>query len=74
MRRQLEPEPMDQRSPDPERLAESLNDLAWYNRYLGATATVAHQLERVLDGAVPSRLRVLDVGAGTYSFSCRVAQ
>lgn len=64
MRRHLGHELMDQGSPDPELLAESLNDLAWYNHYLGATATVAYQLERLLGGVVPSHLRILDVGAG----------
>jgi SAM-dependent methyltransferase len=64
MQRQLVRELMDQGSPDPDRLAESLNDLAWYNRSLGATATVIHQVERLLGGVIPSRLRILDVGCG----------
>ncbi len=63
MKRSACAELMDRRSPDPALLAESLGDLAWYNRYLGGTATVIHQLGRLLDGA-PRRVRVLDVGAG----------
>ncbi|NIR42766.1 MAG: methyltransferase domain-containing protein [Gemmatimonadetes bacterium] len=55
---------MDQPRPDPERLAESLADLAWYNRYLGGTATVVHQVRRLLEPKRPARVRVVDVGAG----------
>ena len=64
MRRTITPELVDQPSPDPALLAESLADLAWLNRYLGGTATLIHQLNRLLDGVTPRRLRVLDVGAG----------
>ena len=64
MRRTITPELVDQPSPDPALLAESLADLAWLNRYLGGTATMIHQLNRLLGGLVPRRLRVLDVGAG----------
>lgn len=55
---------MDRRDPDPSRLAESLADLAWYNRYLGGTATIVHQLRRLLSAGRPAGLRVVDVGAG----------
>lgn len=55
---------MDQPSPDPALLAESLRDLAWLNRYLGGTATIVHQLGRLLDGRSGGELKVLDVGAG----------
>jgi len=64
MQRTITPELVDQRSPDPALLAESLADLAWLNRYLGGTATLIHQLNRLLGGVSPRRLRVLDVGAG----------
>jgi len=64
MQRTITPELVDQPSPDPALLAESLADLAWLNRYLGGTATVIHQLNRLLGGVFPRRLRVLDVGAG----------
>lgn len=55
---------MDQPAPEPARLAESLRDLAWANRYLGGTAAVLHQLRRLLRGYDAGELRVLDVGAG----------
>lgn len=55
---------MDRALPDPTRLRESLEDLALFNRYLGGTATVLHQLLALLRGAWPARLRALDVGAG----------
>ncbi len=64
MKRLSRPELMDGRSPDPERLTESLADLAWYNRYLGGAATIIHQLRRLLAGGTAGRLRLLDVGAG----------
>jgi 2-polyprenyl-3-methyl-5-hydroxy-6-metoxy-1,4-benzoquinol methylase len=64
MRRTVTPELVDQPSPNPALLAQSLGDLAWLNRYLGGTATVIHQLNRLLGGAFPQNLRVLDVGAG----------
>lgn len=64
MKRRALPELMDERHPDPERLAESLGDLAWYNRYLGGTATILHQLRRLLADTTAGRLRLLDVGAG----------
>lgn len=64
MKRQQRPELMDGRSPTPARLAESLSDLAWYNRYLGGTATIIHQLGRLCPGSAAGRLRLLDVGAG----------
>ncbi len=64
MKRRPQPELMDGCSPDPERLAESLGDLAWYNRYLGGTATILHQLRPLLDGGTPQPLELLDVGAG----------
>lgn len=56
---------MDQQEPEPARLAESLRDLAWYNRYLGGTASIIRPLSRLLDGRCPAKLRVLDVGAGS---------
>ena len=55
---------MDQPSADPARLAESLADLAWLNRYLGGAATILQQLERLLTDFDRPQLRVLDVGAG----------
>jgi SAM-dependent methyltransferase len=55
---------MDQPSPDLGLLAESLADLAGLNRYLGGTATILHQMSRLLGSAAPKRLSVLDVGAG----------
>lgn len=64
MQRKVTPELVDQASPEPVLLAESLTDLAWLNRYLGGTATILHQLGRLLDGSAPARIRVLDVGAG----------
>ncbi len=64
MERRLTPELVDQPAPDPTLLAESLSDLAWLNRYLGGTATITYQLNRLLDGERRERLRVLDVGAG----------
>ncbi len=64
MKRRQRPELMDGRSPNPGRLAESLSDLASYNRYLGGTATIIHQLGRLCPGAAAVRLRLLDVGAG----------
>lgn len=64
MRRRASPELMDGRDPDRKRLAESLGDLAWYNRYLGGTATIVHQLRRLLANTSAGRLRLLDVGAG----------
>jgi ubiquinone/menaquinone biosynthesis C-methylase UbiE len=64
MRRVVSAELLDQRSPDPALLGESLDDLAWMNRYLGVTAGVARQLWRLLEGRALERLRVLDVGAG----------
>ena len=64
MKRVITPELLDQPSPDPARLAESLADLAWMNRCFGGTATVLHQLDRMLDGVLPSPFRVVDVGAG----------
>ncbi len=64
MRRRPRPELMDGGSLDPERLAESLGDLAWSNRYLGGTATIIHQLRRLHAGATVEGLRLLDVGAG----------
>jgi SAM-dependent methyltransferase len=64
MRRIVTAELMDQASPDPALLGESLNDLAWMNRYLGVTAGIVRQLGRLLDGRAPEMLRVLDVGAG----------
>ena len=35
---------MDQPSPEPDLLAQSLIDLAWVNRFLGGTASLIHQL------------------------------
>ncbi|UCF21289.1 MAG: methyltransferase domain-containing protein [Gemmatimonadota bacterium] len=55
---------VDQPAPDPILLAESLGDLVWLNRYLGGTATITHQIGRLIDGERLGRLRVLDVGAG----------
>jgi hypothetical protein len=64
MQRVVTAELLDQQSPDPALLRESLDDLAWMNRYLGVTAGVARQLGRLLEGRALERLRVLDVGAG----------
>ncbi len=74
MKRHRRPELMDGRSPDPERLAESLRDLAGYNRYLGGTATIIHQLARLFAGSAPGRLRLLDVGAGGVDMLRSVAR
>lgn len=64
MQRLRKPELIDRSDAAPERISESLNDLAWLNRYLGGTATVLHQFRRLLDGEPARSLRVLDVGAG----------
>lgn len=64
MRRIVTPELIDRPSADPVLLRRSLGDLAWMNRYLGVTAGIAQELERLLDGASLSRLSVLDVAAG----------
>lgn len=64
MKRILVPELMDQPSADPALLEESLNDLAWMNRYLGVTAGIVHQVGRLLNGQLPDRVSVVDVGAG----------
>ena len=64
MQRVVTAELLDQQSPDPALLRESLNDLAWMNRHLGVAAGVARQLGRLLEGRSPEGLRVLDVGAG----------
>jgi 2-polyprenyl-3-methyl-5-hydroxy-6-metoxy-1,4-benzoquinol methylase len=58
------PELIDQPDAAPARISESLSDLAWLNRYLGGTATVLHQFDRLLDGGRARTLRILDVGAG----------
>lgn len=58
------PELMDQPSADPALLEESLNDLAWMNRYLGVTAGVVRQVGKLLNGELPDRISVIDVGAG----------
>ena len=55
---------MDQPSPEPDLLAQSLTDLAWVNRFLGGTASLIHQLRQLLVGYQEPHLRVLDVGAG----------
>ncbi|MEE9245053.1 MAG: methyltransferase domain-containing protein [Gemmatimonadota bacterium] len=55
---------MDQPSPEPDLLAQSLTDLAWVNRFLGGTASLIHQLRQLLVGYQETHLRVLDVGAG----------
>lgn len=55
---------MDQRSPDPARLEESLSDLAWLNRRLGGTSAVVGQAGHLLRGYGRGELSVLDVGAG----------
>lgn len=64
MERVVTAELLDQRSPDPTLLRESLDDLAWMNRYLGVTSSLARQLNRLLEGRAPDPLCVLDVGAG----------
>ncbi|HSG82113.1 MAG TPA: methyltransferase domain-containing protein [Gemmatimonadota bacterium] len=64
MRRKIAAELMDQRAPEPERLSESLRDLAWYNRHFGGTTSIVRPLRRLLDGRRSAELRVLDVGAG----------
>lgn len=64
MKRRQRPELMDGRSPNAGRLAESLSDLAWYNHYLGGTATIIHQLGRLCPDSAGDPLRLLDVGAG----------
>ena len=64
MKRVRVSELMDQPSPNAHHLAESLNDLAWVNRYLGGTPTLIHQLRWLLRGYDRSTLSVLDVGAG----------
>ncbi|UCC73565.1 MAG: methyltransferase domain-containing protein [Gemmatimonadota bacterium] len=64
MRKLVVPELLDQRSPDPALLRESLDDLARMNRYLGVTAGIVSQVGWILDGTPPRRLAVLDVGAG----------
>jgi ubiquinone/menaquinone biosynthesis C-methylase UbiE len=64
MQRVVTAELLDQRRPDPALLRESLEDLAWMNRHLGVTASIARQLGRLLEGRSLQRLRVLDVGAG----------
>ncbi|NIN71049.1 MAG: methyltransferase domain-containing protein [Gemmatimonadetes bacterium] len=64
MQRVVTRELLDQRSPDPALLRESLDDLAWMNRYLGVTVGVTRQLGRLLEGRSLEQLRVLDVGAG----------
>jgi SAM-dependent methyltransferase len=61
MKRKITPELVDQPWPEPERLAESLADLAWFNRYFGGTATILQQLRKLIGDEA---LRVLDVGAG----------
>jgi 2-polyprenyl-3-methyl-5-hydroxy-6-metoxy-1,4-benzoquinol methylase len=60
----MAPELVDQPAPDPALLGESLADLAWLNRYLGGTATILHQLRKLIGDGLPEGLRVLDVGAG----------
>jgi SAM-dependent methyltransferase len=64
MKRAPSNELMDQPAADPALIAESLADLAWMNRWLGGSATVLHQLDKVLAGFGRSELTVLDVGAG----------
>jgi SAM-dependent methyltransferase len=55
---------MDQPGAEPLRVAESLGDLAWVNRYLGVTAAMLRDVERLVGRDGPDSLRVLDVGAG----------
>jgi ubiquinone/menaquinone biosynthesis C-methylase UbiE len=74
MQRVLTPELVDQRSPDPALLRESLDDLAWMNRHLGISAGVARQLRWLLDGKSPGRLNVLDVGAGAADILAALAR
>lgn len=64
MKRILVPELMDQPAADAALLEESLDDLAWMNRYLGVTAGILHQIGKLLNGQLPGRISVLDVGAG----------
>lgn len=64
MKRVRAPELIDGAEAVPERIAESFGDLVWYNRYLGGTAGVLHQLRTLLDDGSRRRLNVLDVGAG----------
>jgi 2-polyprenyl-3-methyl-5-hydroxy-6-metoxy-1,4-benzoquinol methylase len=64
MKRRMTAELVDLAWPEPERLAESLADLAWLNRYFGGTATILHQLRKLIGDDSPGALRVLDVGAG----------
>lgn len=55
---------IDQPDASRERLAESFEDLARLNRYLGGAATIAHQWRLLSNGRFSGDLRVLDVGAG----------
>jgi hypothetical protein len=64
VRRSVVPERIDRVDADPERLAESLEDLAWMNRWLGVTAGVVRELEGLLADDTPGRLTLLDVGTG----------
>lgn len=67
------PELMDQPSADPALLEESLNDLAWMNRYLGVTAGVIHQVRKLLNGELPDHISIVDVGAGGGDMLAAVA-
>lgn len=64
MRRIVTPELVDQAAADSVLVEQSLRDLAWMNRYLGVTAGIVRRLSRLLNGTLPKRIRVLDVGAG----------
>lgn len=65
---------MDQAAADPARVAESLDDLARLNRYLGGAATVLCGLEALLGGSGIRHLRVLDVAAGGGDVLATVAR
>lgn len=64
LKRTLASEWMDRSGADPARVAESLDDLAWLNRYLGGAATVLYGLNALLAQSGIRHLRVLDVAAG----------
>lgn len=71
--RTVTPELIDRSEPDPDRLAESLQDLAWLNHWLGGTASVLHELKALLYGRDRRRLTVVDVGTGAADIPLAVA-
>lgn len=63
--RTVTPELIDRSDPDPDRLLESLRDLAWLNHWLGGTASVLHELRALLAEGPRRPLIVLDVATGS---------